>query len=154
MRVRQVDFVADVITLPVGSTKNKKGREAPMTATVRALLAECARGKQPDDFLFARKDGKPIRDFREMWRNLCAAAGTPGLLVHDLRRTAVRNLRRGGVDESVIMTISGHKTSSVFKRYNIVDSRDRREALAKLEEVQNKAKVEPNQPQAEFKRLN
>ena len=40
----------------------------------------------------------------------------------------MRNLRRAGVDESVIMTISGHKTASVFERYNIVDSRDRREA--------------------------
>jgi integrase len=154
MRVRQVDFAADVITLPVGSTKNKKGREVPMTATVRTLLAECVRGKQPDDFLFTR-NGRPVRDFRDSWSVLCDAAGAPGLLVHDMRRTAVRNLRRAGVDESVIMTISGHKTASVFKRYNIVDSRDRREALAKLE---NSHKVGHNQPQepqqAEVRRIN
>src|SRR5215831_14057965 len=85
MRVRQVDFIANIIRLEVGTTKNREGREVPMKASVHALLAECARGKRPDDFLFTREDGQPVRCFRKAWRNLCVAAGVPGLMIHDMR---------------------------------------------------------------------
>jgi integrase len=145
MRVRQVDFVANVIRLDVGTTKNKEGREVPMRANVRDLLVKCAQGKQPDDRLFTREDGKPVRCFRKMWKSLCEAAGVPHLMIHDMRRTAARNLRRAGVTEGIIMSIGGWKTRSVFERYNITDQRDRLEALKKLEEAQNRAEVEPHQ---------
>ncbi|MDE3195323.1 MAG: site-specific integrase, partial [Acidobacteriota bacterium] len=61
-------------------------------------------------------------------------AGVPGLLFHDLRRTAVRNLRRAGVAESVIMKITGHRTRGVFERYNITDQTDTQEAGRMAEE--------------------
>ena len=60
-----------------------------------------------------------------------------GLLFHDLRRSGVRNLIRVGVQQKVAMSISGHKTASVFQRYNIVDERDIMEAGRKLNEKQN-----------------
>jgi integrase len=143
LRIRQLDFSAGVIRLDVGSTKNREGREVTMTSSVRSLLAECARGKPSDGYVFTRAD-KPVRDFRKAWRNLCVAAGVPELLVHDMRRSAARNLRRAGVSEGVIMKIGGWKTRSVFERYNIVSQADIRDALLKLEEANGKATVARN----------
>lgn len=85
------------------------------------------------EFLFAR-GSKPIKAFRDSWNSACQRAGVPALLFHDLRRTAVRNLRRAGVPESVIMKITGHRTRSVFDRYNITDQSDTQAAGRMAEE--------------------
>jgi len=66
------------------------------------------------------------------WRKATATVGFPSLLLHDCRRTTVRNLVRAGVPDKVAQAISGHKTRSVFDRYNIVDENDLRDATAKL----------------------
>ena len=58
------------------------------------------------------------------WVSARQATGVPDLLFHDLRCTAVRNLRRTGVAEPVIMKITGHRTRGVFERYTITDQRD------------------------------
>ena len=101
------------------------------------LLGACVSGKQPDDYVFTHADGKPVRDFREAWRNACNPAGVPELLLHNLRRSAVRNLRRLGVAESVAMKISGHKTASIFRRYDITDEPDLADAARRLDEKRN-----------------
>ncbi|MDR3736184.1 MAG: tyrosine-type recombinase/integrase [Acidobacteriaceae bacterium] len=133
LHVGQIDLEARTIRLDPGTTKNRDGREVTMTGPVHALLSECVTGKPPEDAVFTWPDGRPVKDFRGAWANATKAAGVPGLLFHDLRRTAARNLRRAGIAEGVIMKIGGWRTRSVFERYAIVSQTDIADALKKLE---------------------
>lgn len=67
-------------------------------------------------------NGRPIKKIHRSWRTATKLAKVPGQLFHDLRRSSVRNYVRSGVPERVVMAISGHKTRSIFDRYNIVSS--------------------------------
>jgi integrase len=134
LKVGQIDVEHRVIRLEPGTTKNKSGREVVMTEAVYQLLSACIESKGPEDHVFTRPNGKPVRDFRGTWENACSHAGVPNLLFHDLRRTAARNLRRIGIGENVIMRIGGWKTRSVFQRYDIIDNRDIADAMKKLEQ--------------------
>ncbi len=136
LRVERVDLAEGTIRLNTGSTKNKDGRVAKMPKQLRELIAQCVYGKAPEDFVFTREDGKAVKDFRKVWRNVAKAAGVPGLLFHDLRRTAARNLRRIGVQEGTIMKIGGWRTRSMFDRYNIIDQSDIDDAMRKLDAKQ------------------
>lgn len=78
------------------------------------------------------RNGKPIKSFRSAWETACKAAGCPGRIPHDFRPTAVRNLVRAGVPEKTAMQLTGHKTRSVFDRYDIISDRDLAEAVARL----------------------
>jgi integrase len=163
MRVREVDLLAKTLRLEPGTTKNRDGREVTMTQVVYLLLSRCVAGKRPDDFVLTRENGTPVRDFRKTWWNSCVRAGIGlmiccrcsqpvsgkceawdsndlkyhGLIFHDLRRTAARNLRRAGVAEGVIQKIGGWRTRSVFERYAIVTQTDIADAMNKLESRAN-----------------
>ena len=139
MRVSQIDLFSRTIRLEPGTTKNNDGREVTMTDAVYTLLAECIHGKVPDQYVFTRPCGNPVRDFRDTWANACKLAGVSGLLFHDLRRTAARNLRRAGIAEGVIMKFGGWRTRSVFARYAIVDQNEIAAAMKKPQASEQKA---------------
>ncbi len=136
---RQVDFMGGDIRLDPGTTKNRDGRVFQMTTTLRALLVSqrAATDRVQRDgticpWVFHRR-GRPIRSFRGESRRACAAAGLPGRIPHDLRRTAIRNMVRGGMPERLAMRLSGHRTRAVFDRYDIVSDRDLRTAATLLD---------------------
>jgi integrase len=85
-----------------------------------------------------------VQRITKSWRTACAKAGLPGKLFHDLRRTAVRNLVRAGVSTTVAKRISGHKTDSVFERYNITSTADLIHAAAKQAESVTATGHEPD----------
>jgi len=134
LRVRQVDFEDGSIRLD--DTKNGEPVEAKMTSVIRQVMQACCAGKHPDARVFTRSGGRPVLSFRKAWARATAAAGVPGLLFHDLCRTAMRNMRRLGIDESVAMDVSGRRTPSIFRRYNIVDGKDRTDVARRLDEKQ------------------
>jgi integrase len=89
---------------------------------------------QISEFVFHSGQGARVVDLRKSWATAAKAAGLPKVLFHDLRRSAVRNMIRAGVPQSVAMRISGHRTTAMFNRYDITSDTDKREALARVEE--------------------
>jgi integrase len=124
--------VAGSVRLPGSVTKNKKPLSLALTGPLLALIARRWSQRIPDcPFVFHRQ-GRPLVRFDRPWNAACDAVGLPRTLFHDLRRSGTRNLRRAGVDEHVIQRIGGWKTTSMFKRYDIVDERDLRDAGERL----------------------
>ena len=125
--------------LDPGTTKNREGRSFPFTAALESLLkdqlAEHERLKKKGTltrFVFHR-DGARIKNFRRAWLSACTAAGVPGRILHDFRRTAVRNLERASVPRSAAMAMVGHKTEAIYRRYAIVDAGALRDAASKID---------------------
>jgi len=121
------------------TSKNGEGRALPLDETDWQLIEKrwSAREYQRADgatgvsaYVFHR-NGKPVDSstFGKQWRAACETAKLHGKLFHDLRRTAARDMVRGGAPESFAMKITGHKTASMFRRYNIVAPEDMRETL-------------------------
>lgn len=135
---RHVDQKAEEIRLEPGTTKNQAGRVFPFTDTLRALVAalwaehEALKAKGVICRSVFHRNGKPIKSFRGAWATACTAAGLPGRIPHDLRRSAVRNMERAGLSRSVAMQLTGHKTEAVYRRYAITSEADLREGVDRL----------------------
>jgi integrase len=87
--------------------------------------------------------GRPMKKLRRSWQTACRAAGLSGRLLHDFRRTAARNLIRAGIQQSIAMKITGHKTDSIFRRYLIVDEELLAQSVGALREIQGDARPAP-----------
>jgi len=151
---RQVDFKAAVVRLEPGTTKNDEGRIFPFEASpeLADLLAHQRSATtvveretgQIVPWVFHRR-GRPIQSFHDIWRKACREAGCPGRYVHDLRRTAVREMERAGVPRSVAMKLSGHKTESIYRRYAIVSEADLADGVARRARFRARTRPVPAQ---------
>jgi integrase len=133
------------VRLEVGETKNDEGRIVFMDDETREMFLRRWRNRRrPLPWVFLNGDGTDrVKRFYKGWKTACARAGLSGRLFHDLRRTAIRNMVRAAIPERVAMKISGHKTRSVFDRYNIVSEADLRRAARQLQEHLEAQKVAP-----------
>ena len=153
----RVDLEAAIVRLDPGTTKNDEGRTVYLDGELQELFRkqweERRRTRRLTEYVFPNHDGTGrIKDFRYRWNEACRSAGLgygyrldgayvekwqdklpAGPILHDFRRSAVRNMVRSGVPETVAMKISGHKTRSVFDRYNIVSEEDLKQAAAQQE---------------------
>jgi len=129
---REIDMAGSVIRLDPERSKTKTGRLLPMSQPLKEVLKRRLTERRLDQALVFHRDGEPLIDWRKAWEAACKAAGLPGKRLHDCRRTAARNLIRSGTPERVAMQLTGHKTRSVFDRYNIVSESDLRAGVDRL----------------------
>jgi integrase len=149
---KQVDRKNNVVRLEVGTTKNKAGRVIYLDEELQGIIHRQFINQQVGCRYVFHREGHKIKDCRVAWNTACRETGLgygyklkdnyaqkwerkfkPGPTLHDFRRSAVRNMIRAGIPEVVAMKISGHKTRSVFDRYNIVDTNDLQKAAEQQE---------------------
>jgi len=134
----QVDLVNGIVRLESGETKNDEGRTVHLDDELLAIFQAQWEGRKDRNkltpYVFVNETGTDrIKDFRGAWETAYDKAEIGKRLFHDFRRTAVRNMVRAGIPERVAMMVSGHKTRSVFERYNIVSDTDLKLASQKME---------------------
>ncbi len=138
----RVDLGKGIIRLEPGETKNQEGRTICLDEELGGIFerqwqlhkTNAGEGKILP-YVFLNKQGHDkVKRFDKAWKRACTDAKIGVRIFHDFRRTAVRNMVRAGIPERVAMMISGHKTRSVFDRYNIVSDADLRLAAQRQEE--------------------
>ncbi len=135
----QVDLDRRRITLKAADTKTNEARMVVITDDLYKVLTawKARRDTQSPHwplvcYRVENKQPLPVGDFRKVWQTALKQVGLEGRLFHDFRRTAIRSMVKAGIPEKVAMTISGHKTRSVFDRYHIVNEADLVDAAGKL----------------------
>jgi integrase len=131
----QIDLPSGVIRLLKKQVKQKKAHTAPIYGDMAAWLEMQASDRNqnwPDcPYVFHWND-RPIGAHLKGWRAACTRAGLTGLKFHDLRRSAVRNMERAGMPRNIAMSITGHKTEAVYRRYDIVSEKDIKLAATRM----------------------
>lgn len=136
---KDIDWTHGAIVLRREHSKNGRPRTLPLRGEVGKVIDEARAARRMECvyvFQYVRH-GASIPVGRTYlythWRRACREAGKPGLLIHDLRRSCIRNLIRAGVPQSVVMALSGHLTDAVFRRYDIVSDQDLQSAQDRLD---------------------
>lgn len=129
----QVDMDGGIIRLAAADTKGGDARSFPFGLAPEIVQLVEARWQVRDGLFVFHRGGQRIGAgaLRGAWKRACKRADLEGRLVHDLRRSAARDLRRAGVSEGEIMKLCGWRTRSMFDRYNIIDEQDLARAVAK-----------------------
>ncbi len=119
-RVRLDDGIIDLARKTTkGTTERRQARHLPIYGEMRAELERYLGTISRECPYLLQRNGRPVLSFYKTWKRACAKAHIPAAMFHDLRRTAVTNMIDAGLSEVEAMSISGHKTHSVFERYNI-----------------------------------
>lgn len=149
IRWDQVDLDGREIRLTQAQTKAKTARTLPIYGDMLEWLKAQKETRDEDwptcPWVFNYL-GRPIGSHLKGWRRSCKEADLEGLLFHDLRRSAVRNMERAGIPRKIAMAISGHKTEAVYRRYDIVSAADLKLAAAKMETYFQEVQPRPAQP--------
>jgi integrase len=114
----EVDLRKGFIRLPAERTKTDEARNIPIHPVVKTVLQGLPKGLHTNRVFLL--NGNPLDNIKKSFKGACQRAGITDFTFHDLRHCALNNLRRAGNDYFKIMAISGHKTTSCFKRYNLV----------------------------------
>jgi len=155
---KQVNWTDGKLYLNACDTKTNTPRVLYLTgdlALVLLLWKKRCEQNWPSCPWICHRGGIRLRTFKHSWREACERVGLgkmvkdekkggeawEGKIPHDFRRTAVRNMVRAGVPEKVAMAISGHKTRSIFDRYNIVNENDLEAAAKSLSAYFERQKV-------------
>jgi integrase len=136
LRVDWEDVDFDALVIRFVTSKNKCPREVPivpglMLDSLREALS-VRNAAWPDEPAVFAYDGHRMSTVGEAWNKACVRAGYSGLMFHDLRRSANKNMRDRGISQGVRMQIMGHRTASMDLRYGIVDRDDITAAREKL----------------------
>lgn len=135
MQWRQIDLTNGMLRLEPGTTKNKRGRNVPMVPELKEVLERWwmeSMSKYPDCPWVIHHNGRKNVSHYKAWEKATEKVGLKGLIFHDLRRSAVRNLSRAGIPMTIAMQISGHRTDAVYRRYDIPVDQDLIDAKDKL----------------------
>ena len=143
-----LDVDGDVIRLRAENAKTRIARSVPLVGELAELIARRKLEMSPKTPLVFHNSGAPIGDFRKSWATACKLAGVPEKLFYDLRRSGVRDMIRAGVSQSVAMSISGHRTDAMFRRYNITSDADQRAALT-ARQAYSAPQIATTQPDAD-----